>query len=211
MYLANSFFTIQYYVSTLLASLTKNLIWSVKTDKKEVFLTFDDGPIPVVTPWVVETLGKYNAKATFFCVGDNVKKNQDVYKLILDKGHKIGNHTMNHLNGWTNFNKTYFENIEKCDNLIHSNLFRPPYGKIKPTQINYLKKKYKIIMWDVLTKDYDESLAGEDCFEKVHKNCKPGSIVVFHDSLKAEKRLRIALPKTLDYLSKEGYTFSSLQ
>ncbi len=211
MYLANSFFTIQYYVSTLLASLTKNLIWSVKTDKKEVFLTFDDGPIPVVTPWVVETLGKYNAKATFFCVGDNVKKNQDVYQLILDKGHKIGNHTMNHLNGWTNFNKTYFENIEKCDNLIHSNLFRPPYGKIKPTQINYLKKKYKIIMWDVLTKDYDESLAGEDCFEKVHKNCKPGSIVVFHDSLKAEKRLRIALPKTLDYLSKEGYTFSSLQ
>lgn len=211
MYLANSFFTIQYYVSTLLASLTKNLIWSVKTDKKEVFLTFDDGPIPVVTPWVVETLEKYNAKATFFCVGDNVKKNQDVYKLILDKGHKIGNHTMNHLNGWTNFNKTYFENIEKCDNLIHSNLFRPPYGKIKPTQINYLKKKYKIIMWDVLTKDYDESLAGEDCFEKVHKNCKPGSIVVFHDSLKAEKRLRIALPKTLDYLSKEGYTFSSLQ
>lgn len=211
MYLANSFFTIQYYVSTLLASLTKNLIWSVKTDKKEVFLTFDDGPIPVVTPWVVETLEKYNAKATFFCVGDNVKKNQDVYQLILDKGHKIGNHTMNHLNGWTNFNKTYFENIEKCDNLIHSNLFRPPYGKIKPTQINYLKKKYKIIMWDVLTKDYDESLAGEDCFEKVHKNCKPGSIVVFHDSLKAEKRLRIALPKTLDYLSKEGYTFSSLQ
>lgn len=198
-------------MSTLLASLTKNLIWSVKTDKKEVFLTFDDGPIPVVTPWVVETLGKYNAKATFFCVGDNVKKNQDVYQLILDKGHKIGNHTMNHLNGWTNFNKTYFENIEKCDNLIHSNLFRPPYGKIKPTQINYLKKKYKIIMWDVLTKDYDESLAGEDCFEKVHKNCKPGSIVVFHDSLKAEKRLRIALPKTLDYLSKEGYTFSSLQ
>ncbi|MFZ7116386.1 MAG: polysaccharide deacetylase family protein [Bacteroidota bacterium] len=198
-------------MSTLLASLTKNLIWSVKTDKKEVFLTFDDGPIPVVTPWVVETLEKYNAKATFFCVGDNVKKNQDVYKLILDKGHKIGNHTMNHLNGWTNFNKTYFENIEKCDNLIHSNLFRPPYGKIKPTQINYLKKKYKIIMWDVLTKDYDESLAGEDCFEKVHKNCKPGSIVVFHDSLKAEKRLRIALPKTLDYLSKEGYTFSSLQ
>ena len=198
-------------MSTLLASLTKNLIWSVKTDKKEVFLTFDDGPIPVVTPWVVETLEKYKAKATFFCVGDNVKKNQDVYQLILDKGHKIGNHTMNHLNGWTNFNKTYFENIEKCDNLIHSNLFRPPYGKIKPTQINYLKKKYKIIMWDVLTKDYDESLAGEDCFEKVHKNCKPGSIVVFHDSLKAEKRLRIALPKTLDYLSKEGYTFSSLQ
>ncbi len=198
-------------MSTLLASLTKGLTWSVKTDKREVFLTFDDGPIPIVTPWVLETLNKYNAKATFFCVGDNVKKNPEVYKMIIENGHKIGNHTMNHLNGWTNFNKTYFENIEKCNAIIHSDLFRPPYGKIKPTQINYLKKNYKIIMWDVLTKDYDESVVGEYCFDKVRKNCKPGSIVVFHDSLKAEKRLRIALPKTLDYLSKEGYTFSALQ
>lgn len=197
-------------MSTLLASLTKNLVWSVKTDKREVFLTFDDGPIPVVTPWVLETLEKYSAKATFFCVGDNVKKNQDVYKMILENSHKIGNHTMNHLNGWTNFNKTYFENIEKCDKLIHSNLFRPPYGKIKPTQISYLKNKYKIIMWDVLTKDYDDSNSGEYCFERVKKNSKQGSIIVFHDSLKAEKRLRYALPKSLDYLSKEGYTFSAL-
>lgn len=195
---------------SLLASLTKNLIWSVKTDKREIFLTFDDGPIPVVTPWVLEILKQFNAKATFFCVGDNVKKNSSVYEQVKAEGHKIGNHTMNHLNGWTNFNKTYFENIQKCNDLIHSDLFRPPYGKIKPTQINYLKKNYKIIMWDVLSKDYDEDLTGIQCFDRVKKNCKPGSIIVFHDSLKAEKRLRYALPKSLEFLRNEGYTFSTL-
>lgn len=197
-------------MQSLLASLTKNLIWSVKTDKREIFLTFDDGPIPVVTPWVLEILKQYNAKATFFCVGDNVKKNSSVYDQVKAEGHKIGNHTMNHLNGWTNFNKTYFENIQKCNDLVHSDLFRPPYGKIKPTQINYLKKNYKIIMWDVLSKDYDEDQTGIECFERVKKNCKPGSIIVFHDSLKAEKRLRYALPKSLEFLTKEGYTFSTL-
>lgn len=182
----------------------------MKTDKREIFLTFDDGPIPVVTPWVLEILKQYNAKATFFCVGDNVKKNSSVYDQVKAEGHKIGNHTMNHLNGWTNFNKTYFENIQKCNDLVHSDLFRPPYGKIKPTQINYLKKNYKIIMWDVLSKDYDEDQTGIECFERVKKNCKPGSIIVFHDSLKAEKRLRYALPKSLEFLTKEGYTFSTL-
>ncbi len=195
----------------LLDALTKNLVWSIKTTKKEVFLTFDDGPIPEVTPWVLETLKQYDAKATFFCVGDNVKKHPDIYRMIVDQGHKVGNHTMNHLNGWTNFNKTYFENIEKCNALIHSNLFRPPYGKIKPSQISHLKNDYRIIMWDVLTKDYDADVTGEYCFEKVKKNCKPGSIIVFHDSIKAEKRLRKALPKSLEYLKQEGYTFSSIQ
>ena len=195
----------------LLDALTKNLVWSIKTTKKEVFLTFDDGPIPEVTPWVLETLKQYDAKATFFCVGDNVKKHPDIYRMIVDQGHKVGNHTMNHLNGWTNFNKTYFENIEKGNALIHSNLFRPPYGKIKPSQISHLKNDYRIIMWDVLTKDYDASVTGEYCFEKVKKNCKPGSIIVFHDSIKAEKRLRKALPKSLEYLKQEGYTFSSIQ
>ncbi len=195
----------------LLDALTKHLTWSIKTTKKEVFLTFDDGPIPEVTPWVLETLKKYDAKATFFCVGDNVKKHKDVYQMIIDQGHKTGNHTMNHLNGWTNFNKTYFENIEKCNVLIHSNLFRPPYGKIKPSQISHLKSDYKIIMWDVLTKDYDVSVNGEYCFEKVKKNCKAGSIIVFHDSIKAEKRLRNALPKSLEYLKHEGYSFSTIQ
>ncbi len=191
-------------------SLLKSLIWSVKTPNKEVFLTFDDGPIPNITPWVVNELKRYNAKATFFCVGDNVKKHPEVFQLLLDNGHRVGNHTMNHLNGWKNFNKTYFENINEAEKFIESNLFRPPYGKIKPTQIFRLKKKYRIIMWDVLTYDYDENKTGEECLNKIKKNVKPGSIIVFHDSLKAEKRLRYALPKCLEFLKTEGYIFSAI-
>lgn len=191
-------------------SLLRSLIWSIKNPGKEIFLTFDDGPIPIITPWVVDELKKNNAKATFFCVGDNVKKHPEVYQLLLDNGHRVGNHTMNHLNGWKNFNKTYFENIAAAEKYITSDLFRPPYGKIKPTQIFRLKKKYKIIMWDVLTYDYDENKTGEECLNKIKKNVKPGSIIVFHDSLKAEKRLRYALPKCLEFLKTEGYTFSAI-
>lgn len=191
-------------------SLLRSLIWSIKTPGKEIFLTFDDGPIPIITPWVVDELKKYNAKATFFCVGDNVKKHPEVYQLLLDNGHRVGNHTMNHLNGWKNFNKTYFENIAAAEKYITSDLFRPPYGKIKPTQIFRLKKKYKLIMWDVLTGDYDESKTGEECLNKIKKNVKSGSIIVFHDSIKAEKRLRYALPKCLEFLKTEGYTFSAI-
>lgn len=196
---------------TPIKKILSSLEWSVRTDKKEVFLTFDDGPIPEVTPWVLGTLKEYEAKATFFCVGENLKKYPEIYQMILANGHKVGNHTMNHLNGWTNFNKTYFENIEKCNALVGSDLFRPPYGKIKPTQINYLKKKYRIIMWDILTKDYDQSMSSENCLKRVKSNCKSGSIIVFHDSLKAEKILRYALPKSLEYLKNEGFSFSSIQ
>lgn len=191
-------------------SLLRSLIWSIKNPGKEIFLTFDDGPIPIITPWVVDELKKYNAKATFFCVGDNVKKHPEIYQLLLDNGHRVGNHTMNHLNGWKNFNKTYFENIAAAEKYITSDLFRPPYGKIKPTQIFRLKKKYKLIMWDVLTGDYDESKTGEECLNKIKKNVKSGSIIVFHDSIKAEKRLRYALPKCLEFLKTEGYTFSAI-
>lgn len=191
-------------------SLLRSLIWSIKTPGKEIFLTFDDGPIPIITPWVVDELKKYNAKATFFCVGDNVKKHPEIYQLLLDNGHRVGNHTMNHLNGWKNFNKTYFENIAAAEKYITSDLFRPPYGKIKPTQIFRLKKKYKLIMWDVLTGDYDESKTGEECLNKIKKNVKSGSIIVFHDSIKAEKRLRYALPKCLEFLKTEGYIFSAI-
>lgn len=191
-------------------SLLRSLIWSIKNPGKEIFLTFDDGPIPIITPWVVDELKKYNAKATFFCVGDNVKKHPEIYQLLLDNGHRVGNHTMNHLNGWKNYNKTYFENIAAAEKYITSDLFRPPYGKIKPTQIFRLKKKYKLIMWDLLTGDYDESKTGEVCLNKIKKNVKSGSIIVFHDSIKAEKRLRYALPKCLEFLKTEGYTFSAI-
>lgn len=191
--------------------LLKSLTWSIKTNQKEVFLTFDDGPIESVTPWVVNLLNEYNAKATFFCVGENVKKNSTVYSLLLSNGHSVGNHTMQHLNGWKNNNSTYYQNIKEASTFINSNLFRPPYGKIRPSQIYKLKKEYKIIMWDILSKDYDNKLSGIECFEKVKRNVKPGSIIVFHDSIKAEKRLRIALPLCLEYLKKEGYIFSAIK
>lgn len=186
------------------------LIWQIPVTEKKIFLTFDDGPIPVVTPWVLETLKQYNAKATFFCVGDNVRKHPEIYDEILKQGHRTGNHTMNHMNGWTNFNKNYFQNIRECEEYVVSDLFRPPYGKIRPTQAARLKSNYNIIMWDILTHDYDMNETGENCFRRVEKNARPGSIVVFHDSLKAEKNLRYALPASLDYLSRQGYTFESI-
>lgn len=191
--------------------LLKSLTWSIQTNQKEVFLTFDDGPIEGVTPWVVDLLNEYDAKATFFCVGENAKKNSAIYNLILRNGHSVGNHTMQHLNGWKNRNSSYYQDIEEAATFIHSNLFRPPYGKIRPSQICRLKKEYKIIMWNILTKDYDDKFSGTECFKKVKRNVKPGSIIVFHDSIKAEKRLRIALPLCLEYLKKEGYIFSAIK
>jgi len=187
-----------------------SLTWHIATTDPVIYLTFDDGPIPEVTPWVLDQLKQYNASATFFCIGDNVRKHPEVMKLLLESKHSIGNHTMHHKNGFMTLNKNYFENIRECKKYVRSDLFRPPYGKIKFSQIYRLKKEFRIIMWDVLSKDYDATMTGEQCFERIKKNTRPGSIIVFHDSLKAEKRLRIALPATLNYFSEKGYSFSSI-
>ncbi len=194
----------------LLQLMFPSLTWRIPETGKTIYLTFDDGPIPEITPWVLKTLDEFNALATFFCIGDNVMKHPDLLKLLLNSKHSIGNHTMHHLNGWQSKNKKYFSDISECKQLINSELFRPPFGKIKLSQVWKLKKEYRIIMWDVLSKDYDTSLTGEDCFENVRRNTKNGSIIVFHDSLKAEKRLRFALPQTLKYFSKHGYSFAAL-
>jgi peptidoglycan-N-acetylglucosamine deacetylase len=188
-----------------------SLIWKIKTSEKKIFLTFDDGPVPDVTPWVLETLSKYNIKATFFCVGENVRRHTEIYSAIINAGHSTGNHTMNHLNGWQNTNENYFKNIKECSVYVNSALFRPPYGRIKFSQVSALKKEYRIIMWDVLSRDYDQSLGGKDCSDLVIKNSSPGSIVVFHDSLKAEKRLKEALPVVIEHFLKKGYSFEVLQ
>ncbi|HRH65511.1 MAG TPA: polysaccharide deacetylase family protein [Bacteroidia bacterium] len=187
-----------------------SLLWHVPVREKIIYLTFDDGPIPEVTPWVLAELKNRNAKATFFCIGDNVQKHSGIYQLILDDGHSVGNHTFHHLNGWNTPVRKYAEDVARAGRLIASRLFRPPYGKIRVSQIALLKKHYRIVMWDVLSKDYDRNLNGEECFRRVVKSTRSGSVIVFHDSLKAIERLRIALPKVLDYFTGLGYKFESL-
>lgn len=191
-------------------ALFPGLIWKMSPAYKEIYLTFDDGPIPGVTPWVLDTLRSHHANATFFCVGENVKKYPGIFQQIIDEGHSVGNHTLNHLSGWSTENITYFHNIRHCARMVHSGLFRPPYGKLKPSQIQFLQRHYRIVMWDVLSGDFDRDLQPGDCYQNVIQHAGPGSIVVFHDSLKAEKNLRYALPRVLDYFTGKGYSFHAL-
>jgi peptidoglycan/xylan/chitin deacetylase (PgdA/CDA1 family) len=186
------------------------LLWEVDTDAKEIFLTFDDGPHPEITPRVLEILDEFNAKATFFCVGDNVEKYPETYAAILEKGHKTGNHSFNHLNGWKTKNKDYFENIEQCRKRVDSDLFRPPYGRIKPTQLEVLNQQYNIVMWSVLSYDFDKNTSPGQCIANAIRHTKSGSIVVFHDSEKARKNLLFALPKFLETFTKQGFLFPVL-
>lgn len=183
------------------------LLWEVKTTDKEIFLTFDDGPHPEITPLVLDILDEHKAKATFFCVGENVEKYPEVYASILKRGHLAGNHSYNHLNGWETNNSTYFENIEKAASLINSNLFRPPYGRIKPSQIKKLKTRYQIIMWTVATYDFSKKITVEQCRENAIQKSKAGSIVVFHDSEKARDNLFSVLPAFLEHYQNKGFTF----
>ncbi len=175
-----------------------------------VYLTFDDGPIPEVTPWVLDTLDAFNAKATFFCIGENVKRNPGILQQIQEKGHAVGNHTHTHCNGWKTGYKTYLENVDACGDVFSSALFRPPYGKLKPLQLRALRKKYKIIMWSHLTGDYQQNLDVSKAMDDMQRNAGNGSIIVFHDSLKAENNLRKLLPLTLQYFASRGYQFHSI-
>lgn len=201
-----------YLVKTpsFIRGLFPNFTWHVPTEEKIIFLTFDDGPIPEVTPWVLEQLKKYNAQATFFCVGENVEKHADIFQQVLDSGHAVGNHTFNHLNGWDVENMQYFHNIRHCARLVKTGLFRPPYGRITPKQVQFVQRHYKIVMWDVLSGDFDQDISKEQCLANVTENAGPGSIVVFHDSKKAVENLYYALPRTLEYFSAQGYRFKAL-
>lgn len=177
---------------------------------KELFLTFDDGPTLGITEWVLSVLKEYNAKATFFCTGENAENNPELFKQIIEKGHSVGNHGYSHIKGWRTSNKKYYQNVRRASDFINSNLFRPPYGRIKPSQIKQLKKEFKIIMWDVLTRDYNNNLKQETCLKKTLKSIKPGSIIVFHDTLKAERNLKYVLPEVLKYYSEKDFLFSSI-
>lgn len=186
---------------------SRNRIWDFEDEEKVIFLTFDDGPIQEITPWVLDLLNKFNAKATFFCVGDNVRKNPEVFEQIVANGHTVGNHTFNHLNGWKTDTKEYVENVLKCNDYFTTTLFRPPYGRIKPTQVSELQKHFKIICWSVLTGDFDRDITKEKCLDGIIRNAGKGSIICCHDSIKASENLYYALPAVLSHFTNEGYRF----
>lgn len=187
------------------------LVWRIPTEEKEIFLTFDDGPVPGPTEFVLDTLKKNNIVATFFLIGDNVRKHPEIFHRIVDDNHVIGNHTFNHLKGWSYRNNEYVTNIQKCDEAFGftSKLFRPPYGRIKKSQIKELTD-YQIIMWDVLTSDYATSMSPEKCLAGSIRATRPGSIVVFHDSLKAERNMSYALPRYIEHFRERGYAFKMI-
>lgn len=210
---------------TILPALTPKFIrllfpkytWKMKAGSEKVlYLTFDDGPTPEITEQVLAILNQYNAKATFFCIGDNIRKYPEIFESIINQGHEIGNHTFNHLKGWQTNNCNYLENVNLCNSqiAIHRNpskLFRPPHGRIKNSQAkSLLKRGYNIIMWDVLSFDWKQNLNPEKCYHNVKNNASSGSIIVFHDSKKASQRMLYALPKTLNHFSKQGYVFKSI-
>lgn len=212
-------------------ALYPDFIWRIPSKEKEIFLTFDDGPIPEITEFVLEELNKYQAKATFFCIGGNIEKYPNVFQQVVDQHHSIGNHTFNHLKGWDSEDNIYAENFKKCENIIverspkfdvndlsnknqNSNinprLFRPPFGRIKKSQAKEILKSHEIIMWDVLTGDYDQNLSKERVLSKTLHHTEQGSIVLFHDSIKASKNMMYTLPRVLEHFSNQGFSFKSI-
>lgn len=191
-------------------------IWDLPSNANEVYLTFDDGPHPTITPWVLDELKKYNACATFFCIGKNVEKHPAIYQRILIEGHAVGNHTYQHLNGWKTEDKNYLDDIAKAADLIKSNLFRPPYGRIKSSQAKKIaiamqRPEVKIIMWDILSADFDSSFSPDQCLANVIENISGGSIIVFHDSEKAFDNLKYVLPRCLEVLQAGGFSFRKIE
>jgi peptidoglycan/xylan/chitin deacetylase (PgdA/CDA1 family) len=197
-------------IPSIFPLIASNVTWKVKTNEKVLYLTFDDGPHPTITPLVLSILDEYNAKATFFCVGENVTKYPDIFNQILSKGHAVGNHTYNHIKGWQTSNADYHNNIKKAAEVIPSNLFRPPYGRIKPSQIKLLKDHYHIIMWSILTRDYEKNLNPHHTLKQLNKLIKSGDVIVYHDSEKAQQNMLIMLKGMLQHFQQLQYTFKAL-
>lgn len=207
-------------VPTAFKRLYPQRIWDIVPEKRErsssVYFTFDDGPIPEVTPWVLATLASYDAKGTFFCIGDNLRKHPNIAKQIVAEGHSLGNHTQHHLSAWKHSKSSYIKDIEEASNYlrkhcIKDNLFRPPYGKLKSNYAREIQQMgYSIIMWDILSKDYEQSISKEACLENVINHLEPGSIVVFHDSLKAQEKLEYTLPRAIEFALEKGFSLDKL-
>ncbi|NGM65355.1 polysaccharide deacetylase family protein [Sphingobacterium sp. SGR-19] len=202
MYFINAPFFLRWYYP--------NVTFHKSRKDKKIYLTFDDGPIPEVTPFILDTLADYHVKATFFCVGNNIEKNRTIYERILAEGHQVGNHTYNHLRGWDTDDSVYLDNIAKCQQLTGTNLFRPPYARAKKSQLAALYQTYTVVFWDVLSGDFDEQISPEKCYQNVIRHVKNGSIIVFHDNIKALPRVSYALPKAIRYLKDKGYDFGVL-
>lgn len=185
-------------------------LWSMDKSRKELFLTFDDGPVPQATPWVLDILERHKAKATFFCVGDNARKYPHLLERIRQEGHAVGNHSYSHLNGWKTNDEEYIGNIFKCNEILSSGLFRPPYGKATRNQKKILREHFTIVYWSVISGDFDISLSPADCLSNVMNNATNGAVILFHDSIKAMPRLKYALPAVLAKFSAEGYSFCSI-
>ncbi|MBD0331539.1 MAG: polysaccharide deacetylase family protein [Chitinophagaceae bacterium] len=206
----------KYFIKTpwIIKRLFPKYIWSIPSTEKNVYLTFDDGPHPTITPFVLDQLKKINAEATFFCIGKNVQQYENVFQHMISEGHAIGNHTQNHLNGWKTSTDEYLNDVASAAKIIQSNLFRPPYGKIKMDQVRKLSliiPKPRIIMWDVLSGDFDERILPYRCMQNILRNVTAGSIVVFHDSEKAQKNLEYVLPLVLKELINRDYSFKKIE
>jgi peptidoglycan-N-acetylglucosamine deacetylase len=206
-----------YWIKThsFIKRLFSNQVWDIPTSEKKVYLTFDDGPTPEITEWVLAILKLHNIKATFFCIGNNVHKYPEIFEKTIQEGHTIGNHTFNHLQGWKTPTQEYIKNVELCQTIASQNpefkIMRPPYGKIKPSQSKKLRALgYKIIMWDVLSADFDVNISKEKCFKNATEKATSGSIIVFHDSKKAFKNLEYTLPKTIELLKMKGFCFDTV-
>lgn len=191
-------------------ALFKAAVWRFDENDPVVYLTFDDGPIPEVTPWVLELLRKEDIRATFFCVGENVMKYPEVYQQILDEGHSVGNHTFNHWQGLKEDDQAYFRNIEKAGEYIKSDLFRPPHGWLKRSQYHYLKDHFRIIMWDLISCDYDARMTPGKVLKNVTGFVRPGSVITFHDSIKAQHNLTATLPQAIRWMKEQGYRFKAI-
>ena len=194
----------------LLRPLWGKVVWRKDPSSKVIYLTFDDGPVPEVTPLVLDLLDEHNIKATFFCVGENVQKHPDTFAQVMSRGHKVGNHTFNHLKGFSVKDEEYYDNIDKAAELIDSKLFRPPYGRVTGKQMKKLRDRYAIIMWDVITHDYNKSLSPETIMRTIKRYSRNGSLVVFHDSIKAKENVLAVLPLAIEYWKSKGYTFGVL-